>query len=53
MKILTVVGAKRDSIVDAATRSVGRTIADTDELYGGGKASIRIAAHLAAGANQS
>ena len=41
-------GADRASIVAAAEASIGQTIADNDQLYGGGNAAKRIAAHLQA-----
>jgi UDP-GlcNAc3NAcA epimerase len=45
-------GAERASIVEAAQASIGQTIDDNDQLYGGGKAAKRIAAHLLADAGQ-
>lgn len=41
------VGAERDAIVAAARSNVSRTIIDDNNLYGGGQAAARIAAHLA------
>ncbi|MEF9898238.1 MAG: UDP-N-acetylglucosamine 2-epimerase (non-hydrolyzing) [Pseudomonas sp.] len=41
------VGAERDAIVSAVGGNVNRSIADDDNLYGGGQASTRIASFLA------
>ncbi|MNJ39183.1 UDP-2,3-diacetamido-2,3-dideoxy-D-glucuronate 2-epimerase [compost metagenome] len=41
------VGAEREAIIVAARRNVNRTIVDDNNLYGGGLAAARIAAHLA------
>ena len=40
------VGADRGKIIDAATRSYGRRLHDTHQLYGGGKAAERIVSTL-------
>jgi UDP-GlcNAc3NAcA epimerase len=39
-------GANTDRIVEAARDSIGLTIEDNEQIYGGGKASLRIAKHL-------
>lgn len=36
------VGAKKDTIIDAAKRNLGRTVKDTKQLYGGGRAAQRV-----------
>ncbi|MFV0924864.1 non-hydrolyzing UDP-N-acetylglucosamine 2-epimerase [Pseudomonas palmensis] len=41
------VGADRDQIVAAARQNVNRVVIDDNQLYGGGQAASRIAAHLA------
>jgi UDP-GlcNAc3NAcA epimerase len=41
-------GADRDTIIETAKASIGLKIEDNDELYGGGSASRKITAHLAA-----
>ncbi|HHX6348390.1 TPA: UDP-N-acetylglucosamine 2-epimerase, partial [Pseudomonas aeruginosa] len=41
------VGAARDMIVESARTSLGKTIQDDGQLYGGGQASSRIAEYLA------
>lgn len=41
------VGADFEKIIEAVTRNFGRTVRDTEELYGGGKASQRIVNELA------
>lgn len=41
-------GADPEKIVDAAKASIGLTIEDDDQLYGGGHAAMKIAEHLAA-----
>ncbi|MEN5143116.1 non-hydrolyzing UDP-N-acetylglucosamine 2-epimerase [Pseudomonas juntendi] len=40
------VGADTDSIVEGVRNNYGRLVSDTDNLYGGGQASHRIAQHL-------
>ena len=44
-------GANRDRIVAAAKESIGLTVEDNDQIYGGGEAGVKIAVHLATGAN--
>ncbi|MOA58140.1 UDP-2,3-diacetamido-2,3-dideoxy-D-glucuronate 2-epimerase [compost metagenome] len=40
------VGADTDRIVEGVRKNYGRLVNDTDNLYGGGQASNRIAQHL-------
>ena len=40
------VGADKGKIIDAATRSLGRKVQDTQQLYGGGKAAGRIVSEV-------
>lgn len=40
------VGAVKENIIGAVHRNFGRSIADPDDLYGGGHASSKIATHL-------
>lgn len=43
------VGAVQDKIIDAVVRNLGRTVQDTKELFGGGKAAARIVSELVKG----
>jgi UDP-GlcNAc3NAcA epimerase len=40
------VNAESEAIVGAVVKHLNRTVVDSDQLYGGGKAAARIAAHL-------
>lgn len=40
------VGANKEKILDAVNKNIGRQVIDTNQLYGGGKASKRIVAEL-------
>ena len=40
-------GASQARIIEAVRESMGLTIDDNDQIYGGGVASVRIAEHLA------
>lgn len=40
------VGANTQEIINAAMRNIGRLVQDTQQLYGGGRASERIVAEL-------
>jgi UDP-GlcNAc3NAcA epimerase len=47
MGVNRLAGASQVGIIEAVQEGLGRTVDDNDQAYGGGKASARIAAHMA------
>lgn len=46
LKVNELVGANRKKIIDSVKRNIGKSVVDNQELYGGGKASVKIVKNL-------